>query len=280
MGKRENSYCRHHLRDGNTIPGIISLPALSRQAGFAGEASPPASFILEARALGAAVSRTVNGFETVSSFFSDPALLLNLPLLDEQPLIKEILGEIVKYSPASSCSGQEQEGAVLLRANGPYSVLASMTDPALLYRWLVKKGEYIHAALDTITTGLILYLDKAFAAGVRIVSLVDPHANPDILGEGRYREFAGSYLVKLLAELVQRGRIFPSCHSIHLCPHSSLVLERTGFITSEPVPVKNTGKPYTRQLLDFQSKPGISILGHQCIHRIDTNRFFLLYPLK
>jgi uroporphyrinogen-III decarboxylase len=225
----------------------------------------PEDFYMEAAALGGAVRKTSTGFAVVEPVFENPASLRNLPALNEQPPVKQVL-ERIANAPA--------EPIPLLRANAPYSALAPLTAPTLFYRWLAKNPDDVLAGLDRITAGLYAYITAAFAKGVRILSLADPYADMAALGEERYRVFAGRPLVTLLKTLGAAD--FPG-RVIHLCPRSSRCLERCGLVKSAPLPEAGQGKPYIELLSSIENQD-ILILGHQCIHTIEANRLAVLTP--
>jgi uroporphyrinogen-III decarboxylase len=244
-----NAYCSGHITGLNTHPDIIAFPD---------------NFITEALALGAKTEKTANGFETPHYLFSDPDKLLNLPLMDEQPPIIHLLEMIEKTLPEINSLGK----TILLKANGPYSILASLVSPPLFYRWLAKNKVQVHAALERISTGLAAYILKAVSKGVKILSIADPYANPDILGEKHYREFAAFYLVKLLKEIISKapGLI------IHLCPHNSLILEKYGFLKSRAEYIE--AESYIDLLITLTNNS--TLLGHQCIYAERPRELILL----
>ena len=236
---------------------LSALEGNSRVAMF------PENFITEAAALGGRLRKTAGGIAVVEPVFETPAALRDLPPLEEQPAIKQVL-ERIAWAPA--------EQIPLLQANGPYSALAPLVPPALFYRWLAKNPDDILAALDRITAGLHAYSTAAFVKGARILSLADPFAGLAVLGEERYRAFAARPLAKLLKTL--SAAVTPGC-VIHLCPRSSLCLERCGHLKSQILLVAGKAKPYT-DLLSCHETHDILLLGHQCIHTGETNRLAVL----
>jgi uroporphyrinogen-III decarboxylase len=239
-----NAYCPGHITKGEGSP-------LENHPGIA---AFPHNFGTEALALGAKTEKTAGGFETPQYLFSFPEELLDLPLMDEQPPVIHLLEMIEKLPPGKT---------VLLKANGPYSILASLISPSLFYRWLAKNKAQVHTALERITSGLVLYILKAVSKGVKILSLADPYANPDILGEKHYREFAASYLVKLLKEITNKA---PGLVT-HLCPHNSLVLEKYGFLKCQTeIEALASDESYINLLIALTNRKNSILLGHQCIY--------------
>ncbi|GHV74176.1 hypothetical protein AGMMS49940_14780 [Spirochaetia bacterium] len=212
----------------------------------------PEGFVTEAQALGASVRRTSGGFVVPSYLYTDPAMLREIPRIDEQYPIKLILEKIQN----------ETSRPIVLKVTGPYSVLASVVEPSLLYRWLKKNPALVHTVLHQITTGLSAYILQAILHGAKIISLADPYANPSILGMGHYKEYAGAYLIELLRTVLLRS----SGGLIHLCPHSSIPLEKAGYITVEAVPVKSSTSLYIDILFGLAVEKTVALTGHQCIY--------------
>jgi uroporphyrinogen-III decarboxylase len=243
-----NAYCSGHITGQGDNPAIAAFPD---------------NFVTEALALGAELTQTANGFVTAAPLFKDPQSIANIPNLEEQPPVLRVLDQIKNCPPGKTR---------LLKANGPYSILASLVDPALFYRWLTKNPAQIHSGLEKITTSLAAYIRKAFALGVEILSLADPYANPDILGNRRCRKFACVYLVKLLREITegQDGKH----HAIHLCPHNSFTLEQFGLLASKTRGQETTGETRDESYLDLLLRAGksegVTMVGHQCIYTQDA----------
>jgi uroporphyrinogen-III decarboxylase len=219
----------------------------------------PEGFTAEAQALGAVVTKTSSGFETARYLYTNPDMLAAIPNISEQESIRKILSLIEK-----------SRKKVLIKTSGPYSVLASLVEPSLFYRWLRKNPVEIHNALKKITAGLSAYITEAFARGALILSLADPFANPDVLGEKHYREFAAPYLLDLLRAAREKSQ-----GVIHLCPHSSLPLEKFGYIESQTLSCANDS--CINILLGLSQKSGLHITGHQCIYSGKTDTLHKLF---
>ncbi|MDR3341792.1 MAG: hypothetical protein LBT14_03200 [Treponema sp.] len=249
-----NAYCMGHI-SGNGIDSGVNERILSF----------PKTFTAEAEALGGIITKTASGFPAVEYLFSEPDALLHLPSLEKCKPLTSILEEL------ESVLKEKKDKTVLLKVNGPYSVLASLIEPKLLYRWLTKHAEAIHKALKTITAGLAAYIIEAFSRGAKIVSLADPYANVTVLGERHYREFAAQYLVSLLG-IIRSTPVSNGSRSaiqlIHLCPHNSIPLVQFGYMQTKRTGI--TRSAYIDALLDFSLHDGLTILGDQCIYGVNT----------
>ncbi|MFP3042182.1 hypothetical protein LQZ19_10235 [Treponema primitia] len=236
-----NAYCIGHITkneiDRQSSNNLLALPE---------------GFVTEAQALGASINQTSGGFAVPSFLYTDPAMLRDIPRLDIQPPIKAILEDIRKETARS----------IVLKVSGPYSILSSIIEPSLFYHWLIRNSLDVHAALEQLTLGLTAYIVQAIKNGARIISLADPYANPSILGSAHYKEYAGTYLIKLLHGIIEQS----SCGIVHICPHSSIPLETYGYITAKSIPVEIDSTLYIDTLFKLFDNNRIVLMGHQCIY--------------
>jgi uroporphyrinogen-III decarboxylase len=230
-----NALCVGHITGNTANNNIIAFPD---------------NFTTEAKALGAETETTANGFEVIRPLFTEPDMLFNVPSFGESELIKAV---VEKIRAASNAAAKEKK--VLLKMNGPYSVLASLVKPELFYRWCAKHRHAIHAALDSITASLETYLDSSIDSGADIVSLADPYAKVSILGEKRYREFTAAYLLRLLRGIKGKKAV------VHLCPHTSIPLVQFGYFKVKEIPVKSDS--YLDALMH---RKGPLLLGNRCVY--------------
>jgi uroporphyrinogen-III decarboxylase len=207
--------------------------------------------------VGAATETTANGFEVVRPLFTEPDMLYAVPAFEESALIQEVIRKIRAAVCAGSSAGLGggSRKKILVKLNGPYSVLASLVKPEHFYRWFATYRDALHAALASLTASLQHYLDQAIDAGAAYISLADPYAEVSVLGEKRFKEFAGGYLVKLVRSAGDKEAV------IHLCPHTSIPLAQFGFFEAVDIPV--SGDSYLEALI-YQKGP--LLLGNRCIY--------------
>jgi uroporphyrinogen-III decarboxylase len=258
-----NAYCVGHISD-IPHPGDSTAPEAPESSILA----LPEGFTVEAEALGAHIGKTSNGFSVPEYLYTNPKMLGDLPSLEEQAPIRELLDRIAE-------ARKTQGKTILLKASGPYSVLASLVEPGLFYRWLRKEPEFVHRALERIQAGLGAYIRRAFSLGVGILSLADPYANPELLGEGRYREFPARHITDLLRQITadqadpaKRESLASSTVGgpvIHICPHNSLLLEAFGFLTAESMKLAEPAS-CTDALRALSASGRTLLTGHVCIY--------------
>jgi hypothetical protein len=177
---------------------------------------------------------------------------------------------------AGSAAGaaSSASGAVFLKIWGPYSVLASAAEPSLFYRRLKREKAQVHGELEKITLGLAGYIAGALSRGTRIISLAEPFGIPALLGESSYREYAASYLVRLLEALgedpLARGLI-------HLCPHCSVPLEFFGYLKDAGTELPGRGS-YPETLREYAAGEKLLLAGRRCVHT-GENRSLRLFTI-
>lgn len=154
---------------------------------------------------------------------------------------------------------------VILRVLGPFSTLLQNVDSNTLFKWLYKHKDEMHFALNKITEALTAYINAAISNGVSIISLAEPSALAEVIGEERYREFIIYYTVKLLKEI--EANLDKSI--VHICPRTSYELERYGFVSKE---VFSYGcSSYAQALIDMTQANNIKFIGHRCINAENSN---------
>ena len=149
---------------------------------------------------------------------------------------------------------------VLLKVSAPFSALMQMTRSDRMFFCLGSKPEQMHSVLALMSDAAIATCAEAVRCGARVISLADPCAMPELLGEKRYRAFAADYTVQVIRSLLPRmdGSL------IHLCPRLSATLERMGYLSSEKM--KLTGGLYASAICRQASLKNTPLMGHHCLH--------------
>lgn len=233
---------------------------LCAREGISCFAELPAGFSTEARALGASLKYTESGIPVSEPLFDRVESLLEIGDISASPTVREVL-ELVRRNSA--------ERPVMLNVQSAYSVLRTATEQRTLYSWLIRNRSEVHSALNSITSGLAGYITEALRCGGKVISISDPWARVEIIGENRYREYAAEYQIRLLRLL--KG-ISVSHGVIHVCPHCSLRLEKYGYVAARRENFEQ--KPYQEVLLEAASD--FVIVGHICIHSPFAEEFYRL----
>jgi uroporphyrinogen-III decarboxylase len=216
----------------------------------------PRDFSTEACALGASLIRTGSGFSVPEPLFTKIEDLIEIRDISKSQTVDGVLRLVRRFSPLRP---------VMLNVQAAYSVLSAVTEPSRLYRWLICNNNEVRAALSSITSGLAEYIAMAFDCGAKVVSISDPSARVETIGEARYREYAAEYQAGLLRLLegIPRG-------VVHVCPHCSLMLGKHGYIAAYRETFDR--KPYRDVLLEAAS--GFVIVGHKCVHSEYVEEFY------
>jgi len=162
----------------------------------------------------------------------------------------------------------EDKQPILLQIQAPFSILAYLLEPMNLYKQLRKDPKGVEKLLAQLVQEQIEYVKAALQLGVRTISVADPCASLELIGEKNYRSFAANPLFHMLQKLVP----FLKSGVIHLCPRCSYPMEQMGYLKSQ---VKHM--EYSDQfsmLLALAEDPKVFVTGHQCIHKQRSNQSY------
>lgn len=88
---------------------------------------------------------------------------------------------------------------------GPISTAASVIDPNEFYKALRKKNALAHEYMEFITEQLIAYGKAMIEAGADVIAISDPSGTGEILGPKYFKEFAVTYLNRLIDGIRTEG---------------------------------------------------------------------------
>lgn len=117
---------------------------------------------------------------------------------------------------------------VIGNLTGPISTASSVMEPVIFYKELRKKNEQAHAYMEFITSQLITFGRAQIEAGADVIAISDPSGTGEILGPGYFKEFAVTYLNRLLdgLQLEKMGTI------VHICGQMSPVYKEVQEVRS------------------------------------------------
>jgi uroporphyrinogen-III decarboxylase len=220
------------------------------------------NFAEEAAALGAEIQTTASGFSNVIPFIKSPEQLSRIPRLSQSEQIKNILARVRELS---------KEKPFMANAIAPYSLL-SMLASDKLHAWLVRYPNETQSALRFLAEELAWYISEIFTAGAKVVSLSDPHAQRNIIGDSRFREFCAESQMALLKQILKIN----AKGVLHLCPYCFMPLEEYGLISIKEK--KTANESYERSLLTAACNADETVLiGRQCPHTQKADFIFLLH---
>lgn len=110
---------------------------------------------------------------------------------------------------------------VIGNLTGPLSLATSVLDPMKFFRLMRKEPSKVHICLEHITKFLLGFARRQLAAGADVISIEDPTATGEIIGNANFREFVTPRLARLVREIraVGAGVI------VHICGDAGLLLE-------------------------------------------------------
>jgi len=221
----------------------------------------PYNFAVEAAALGAEVLTTASGFQDVIPFIKSPEQLSRIPRLSESNQMKNSLARVRDLS---------KKQPFMANAVAPYSLL-TMIASAKLMTWLVRYPNETLSALWSLAAELGWYISELFIAGAKVVSLSDPHAQRELMGNSRFREFCISSQMALLKQIIK----IKTKGVLHLCPYCFMPLEEYGFLSIKKN--KAVNETYEHSLLTAADSADETVLiGRQCPHTKQTDFIYYL----
>lgn len=191
-----------------------------------------------------------------SYLFSDSKELENISEIDlSRGRIKEVLNCI----EVLSCDKE----IVCLNVEGPFTIAASLIDPAVFYRGIRKERAIIENFLQVIENSIDKYILEGVRRGAKIISYGDPAGALDIVGPKIYEELSGKSTYNILKKLEDKleGSI------IHICGKTSTALEKMGLCEARAIEFQGQctyGEAIIRVMEEMRD---IKYIGHSCIKR-------------
>lgn len=168
----------------------------------------------------------------------------------EEQAVREIL----------ECLPRLREDSVILDVQGPFSILASLMDTAVLFRQLKPEREIIGQILEKMVWFLVDYIMIAVERGVKVISLADPAGVMEMTGPAVYRAFSGKAVHRLFTELTP----FLDKAVVHLCGKVAVSMKKAGYLRSHPRRLAQSD--YLENLLALAGDPSVRFVGGGCIN--------------
>ena len=209
-----------------------------------------------------------------------PLLKLNLDMEAEEdvnhienlPKILEIACSSGTMQVTLDCIESDRTRSVMLKVQAPFSALMMLIGSNRTFKWICAHPREMHWALQTLTEKTFDFCREAISRGVPILSLADPSGMLELLGEKRYQEFCAFYAILLLRKLMP----YLDETVVHICPRTSLILERLQLIHGEMHHF--THENYAGVVLQYAKQREVHIMGHRCInleHSVDNRAYIL-----
>ncbi len=159
---------------------------------------------------------------------------------------------------------------------GPVSTASSVMEPVNFYKELRKKNQEAHAYMEFVTDQLIAFGRAQIEAGADVIAISDPSGTGEILGPKYFKEFAVTYINRLLDGLQKEklGTI------VHICGQMSPVYKEINEVKSDAlsfdsiVPMKEARKHLENRVLmgnvstyalEFGDPARVKMLTRSCI---------------
>lgn len=110
--------------------------------------------------------------------------------------------------------GQAPGVPIIGNLTGPISLAASLIDPLLFYRAMLKNKSAAHGLVEKVTDDLIVFGRAMMLAGADIICIADPSATGEIIGRHGFEEFAVPYINSIVARLREE---FRALSIVHIC---------------------------------------------------------------
>ena len=160
---------------------------------------------------------------------------------------------------------------VIYQLDGPLTVLSQLLPLGKVFAALHRSDELLRRAEDWVAEYALL----AAKQGAAVLSLADPVATMDILGDRMFREVYQDALLRLLERL--RGEL-PEGTALHLCGKMTQCLLDTSAVTAEKR--RYDAATYGQALMQLHSEGKSALLGHFCVHRLAEPQPMLTFLQK
>lgn len=178
----------------------------------------------------------------------------NLEALYRRTLEEQAIREILE------CIPKLRDDLIILDVQGPFSILASLMDSAVLFRYLKPEKDMIGRILEKMTSFLVDYIMVAVERGVKIISFADPAGVMELTGPAVYKAFSGRATQRLFTELTP----FLDKAVVHLCGKVAVSMEKAGYL--KPHPQRLAAGGYLENLLVLAGNPSVRFVGGGCIN--------------
>lgn len=170
-----------------------------------------------------------------------------------QPL-SEKKGRINTITGAIRILKQEIEGVPIVgNLTGPVSIASSVLEPVTFYKELRKKNIHAHAFMEWIAEQMITFGKLQIEAGADVIAISDPSGTGEILGPKYFKEFAVTYINRVIKGL--RDASANTGIIVHICGQMSAVYEELSDVLSDVlsfdsvVPMKEARKHLGNRIL-------------------------------
>ncbi|MGE5530910.1 MAG: uroporphyrinogen decarboxylase family protein [Bacteroidota bacterium] len=196
----------------------------------------PFCMTVEAEALGAAVE--LGDRLTQPRILQEPygsaaeVLALKLPEISSSPRAQAVLAAMRKLST------ERPNAPVIGNLTGPVSLLASLVQPDLLLREMLRRPSDSVRALEVLTERLAQFGREQIEAGAEVIAIADPTATGEILGPRMFGQLAVPPLARLTEALHEHGAPV----IVHICGRVNTIVSHLAAIGADAISVDDMVK--------------------------------------
>ncbi|MDR1599079.1 MAG: methylcobamide--CoM methyltransferase [Oscillospiraceae bacterium] len=143
---------------------------------------------------------------------------------------------------------------VIGSVTGPISAAASLVEPMMFLKQLVKERRDAHRVIDSVTDWLIGYAGILAQSGADVISIADPTATGEILGPRMFEEYALRYINRLADAVHAMGKPVV----IHICGKLDAVTRLAALFHGDALSVDAMVSPRSLK----QACPGLNTMGN------------------
>jgi len=180
------------------------------------------------------------------------------------------------YKILLDCIDKLRGTPIMLKVNGAFSTLLSLTGSEFLFRQMIKSETEITAAINRINTNTVTFIKEAVLHGVNIISYADPSAVSEVIGEKLHYK----YSIKATYDFMCLARPYLSGSIMHLCPRTSFALEKYMLCFFDKH--HNSHNNLINELLVLSQCEDIHFTGHVCVNADKhlTDELYILNELQ
>ncbi|MHB8995013.1 MAG: uroporphyrinogen decarboxylase family protein [Armatimonadota bacterium] len=196
----------------------------------------PFCMTVEAEALGAPVE--LGDRLTQPRVLQEPyhaaaeVMAVELPVIAASPRAQTVLAAMRKLS------SERPEAPVIGNLTGPVSLLASLVQPDLLLREMLRRPADSVRALEVLTDRLAQFGREQIEAGAEVIAIADPTATGEILGPRLFGQLAVPPLARLTEALQEHGALV----IVHICGRVNTIVNRLAAIGADAISVDDMVK--------------------------------------
>ncbi|MFH1156892.1 MAG: methylcobamide:CoM methyltransferase MtbA [Pseudomonadota bacterium] len=189
----------------------------------------PFCMTVEAEAMGARVSlgTRVNEPRVTAYPITSVAQWRDLTPIDVESGRRIVVTDAIRLLKA-----MDPDVPVVANLTGPVSLAASLMEPVVYYKELLKRPGAAHEMMDFVTRNLIAFGRAQLQAGADVLTISDPSGTGELLGPRMFREYALPCLNRIIDSL---GHLAGVGTIIHICGRLKGIYRELNLLKSDAI---------------------------------------------